>query len=283
MTLHQDSERLLSEVSRFLCDHPHAITGEDLRSLGLPDDEEAYRVLLAAWLGFDTEQQGDAALCRAVMPEMVRKLDPSPFRNDPYAAALGSVSGSAGAFRLGRDCIRAYELFVRDDMIRLPDGHVIPRLGFFPEDYSFPALWENGRLWMTVTPNEVNTIRPAAEQSHGQVLCLGLGLGYYAFHALRNPAVSRLTVVERDAGLIGLFRRLILPHMPYPDKLTLVCGDGFEAVRKMQAGEYDTVFADLWHDAGDGLPMYERLRGMEKPGADYLYWIEPTMKLYLEG
>ena len=47
-----------------------------------------------------------------------------------------------------------------------------------------------------------------------------------------------------------------------------------------QSGQYDFVFADLWHDAADGLPMYERLKHMEGPGPEYRYWIEKTLEFY---
>ena len=40
------------------------------------------------------------------------------------------------------------------------------------------------------------------------------------------------------------------------------------------------MFADLWHDAADGLPMYERLKKMEVPGPEYRYWIEKTLEFY---
>ena len=43
---------------------------------------------------------------------------------------------------------------------------------------------------------------------------------------------------------------------------------------------YDTVFTDLWHDAGDGLPLYRRMKALETPGPRYLYWIEKTLRYY---
>lgn len=51
---------------------------------------------------------------------------------------------------------------------------------------------------MTVTPNEINTIRPSVEQSRGKVLAYGLGLGYYAFHAAQRADVTSVTVVEKS-------------------------------------------------------------------------------------
>ena len=195
---------------------------------------------------------------------------------------LGHENASqAGAFELGYASYRPYELFVADDLRAYPDGAVLPVLGYFTRPFAYPVLTENGREWMTATPNEINTIRPAAEAAHGHVLTLGLGLGYFAFHALLNPRVERVTAVERSADAIRLFRERILPTFPRPERLTILQADAFAAAPALyQSGQYDFVFADLWHDAADGLPMYERLKQMEVPGPEYRYWIEKTLEFY---
>ena len=195
---------------------------------------------------------------------------------------LGRENASqAGAFELGYASYRPYELFVADDLRAYPDGAVLPVLGYFAQPFAYPVLTENGREWMTATPNEINTIRPMAEAAHGHVLTLGLGLGYFAFHALLNPRVERVTAVERSADAIRLFRERILPAFPRPERLTILQADAFAAAPALyQSGQYDFVFADLWHDAADGLPMYERLKQMEVPGPEYRYWIEKTLEFY---
>ena len=195
---------------------------------------------------------------------------------------LGRENASqAGAFELGYASYRPYELFVADDLRAYPDGAVLPVLGYFTRPFAYPVLTENGREWMTATPNEINTIRPMAEAAHGHVLTLGLGLGYFAFHALLNPRVERVTAVERSADAIRLFRERILPTFPRPERLTILQADAFAAAPALyRSGQYDFVFADLWHDAADGLPMYERLKHMEVPGPEYRYWIEKTLEFY---
>ena len=195
---------------------------------------------------------------------------------------LGRENASqAGAFELGYASYRPYELFVADDLRAYPDGAVLPVLGYFAQPFAYPVLTENGREWMTATPNEINTIRPMAEAAHGRVLTLGLGLGYFAFRALLNPRVERVTAVERSADAIRLFRERILPAFPRPECLTILQADAFAAAPALyQSGQYDFVFADLWHDAADGLPMYERLKQMEVPGPEYRYWIEKTLEFY---
>ncbi len=87
--------------------------------------------------------------------------------------------------------------------------------------------------------------------------------------------------------------------VPKADKLKLIAdyfgvemsclvGNCFEdgcfsfAENEMQKGSYDVVFTDLWHDVGDGLPLYRRMRSYEDrlPQSRFLYWIEKTMRCY---
>lgn len=314
-------EALLRQLSVYLNFHADAVTEADVRALAdefsLPD-AQAFALLLAGALGLDAaESEADARIVREDLPRMLHPLDAADYARDPYARALraalareenadarfaqtsavcgtscemdaGSRSAracagsyAAGTFALSDAAYRPYELFVADDLRAYPDGAVLPVLGYFTRPFTYPVLTENGREWMTATPNEINTIRPVAEAAHGRVLTLGLGLGYFAFHALLNPRVESVTAVERSEDAIRLFRERLLPLFPRAERLTLLHADAFDVAPALyRSGKYDLVFADLWHDAGDGLPMYERLKRMEVPGLDYHYWIEKTLEFY---
>ena len=49
--------------------------------------------------------------------------------------------------------------------------------------------------------------------------------------------------------------------------------------KEMPRGKFDYVFADLWHDASDGLEMYRKLKKYEilAPSTEFDYWIEPSL------
>jgi len=125
------------------------------------------------------------------------------------------------------ETVQPMELFVTNDFHVDPQGRIFPQMGWFSGAFSFPAIREHGRVWMTVTPNEINTIQPAVQQSHGKVLTYGLGLGYYAFHALLKGDVTSVTVVEKNPQVIDVFKRLLLPFFPRQQDLHIVearCG-----------------------------------------------------------
>ena len=81
--------------------------------------------------------------------------------------------------------------------------------------FYFPAVLENGNEWMTVTPNEVETMKEAISQARGRVAAYGLGLGYFAFMASEKSDVTGVTVIERDEQAIRLFEEEILPQFPH--------------------------------------------------------------------
>ena len=284
--LHADNERLLTLISEYLTFTPCAIREADVSSLaadcGLTPNK-AYLALLAAHCDLDTANADDARLYRGYFPQMVRQHDPACYEADAYFQTVRPDSGAHAAIDLVYETIEPMELFVADDFRVDEKGRVLPQLGWFDRAFSFPAIREDGRVWMTVTPNEINTIQPAVQESRGKVLTFGLGLGYYAFHCLLRADVTSVTVVEKNPAVIDVFTRLLLPFFPRKEDLHIVQADAFDyAANVMPHEDFDTVFTDLWHDVADGIPLYQQMKALEVPGPKYLYWIEKTLKVYME-
>ena len=285
MTIRESNERILTLLGDYLCFTPDAVRPEEVDAFATARRvplNEAYIACLTAYLAPDPDS-GDALLLRELLPRIIHNEAPDIYLNDAYMHAIRPVSGSCGTIELLRETLRPMELFISDDFQRDVAGHVFPQLGWFSGAFIFPALCEDGRPWMTVTPNEINTIRPAIRESRGKVLTYGLGLGYYAFHSLLKPEVTSVTVVEKSPHVIEVFRRLLLPHFPHPEKLRILQADAFEyAAHTAPIEGYDVVFTDIWRDVADGLPLYRRMKAIHDvhPGPLYLYWMEPTLRCY---
>lgn len=246
---------------------------------------EGYAFLLAASLGMELDSDvGDKELFEHWLKPSIRLSDPIEYRNDPYYKAIPFKGETVGLWCYGSEKILPAELFVEGDMILAESGRVLPRLSFFKEEYSFPAVFENGRDWMSLAPNETVTMKQPIANAYGRVLTYGLGLGYYAFMAARKKEVVSVTVVERDPDAISLFKANILPYFEHPEKISVICGDALEYASLLKPRMYDYVFADIWRDAGDGIELYQALKSFEKkaPGTVFSYWIEESMDLYLD-
>lgn len=283
-TVMMQNEIIAYAYSRYLNEMPRFLTAEMVEDLARDCHMEAHEAFLSLFcatcgLEVDTEPM-HRTLERTYIRTGVRGLDPAEFRNDEYYRTIRFPNVKNGKWEMKQGFYTPYEPFVCGHPILTDDLREIPQIGYFKERFDFPAILENGVEWMTVTPNEIATMREPIARSRGRVLTLGLGLGYFAFCASQKKEVERVTVVERDGEVISLFRQYLLPQFPHADKIEIVQSDAFAYLEQQKTGEnFDYLFADLWHDQSDGLSMYLRLRRMEKAwGIGAVdYWIEPSM------
>lgn len=279
---------LLQKMSIFLNCEPDFVQKSIIDELCSECDltiEEAFAFVLSAAVQMDTENNpDDRELFERYFPDMLRLLDYDKFANDPYLRTVALPECTAGTWELKYESYKPYEAFACGDLRGFSDGRVVPQIGFFDREFRYPAVLENGREWMLVTPNEITTMWEPICRAHGNVLTFGLGLGYFAFMAARKPDVQSVTVVERDRNVMKLFDEYIRPQLPCTDKITVLHDDAFAfAEKRMKDGHYDFVFADIWHDPSDGVHAYRKLKKYERllPNAEFMYWIEPTLKFYL--
>lgn len=245
------------------------------------DPADVYASFLSVAFGLDTESsREDADFERDWLLPSVTCLDPADYLADEYCRTVQPPRHSLGAWELKQEVYPACRGFLYDDFRVLPDRRELPRLGFFRQDFPFLAALENGNEWMTLTPVEINTSRAALAAARGRVCTYGLGLGYYAFHAAAKSTVDSVTVVERSPEVIRLFRDWLLPQFPCRDKIELVQADALEYAAAQAPREgFDTLFADIWRDASDGLALYLRLKKLEPlcPDTRFDYWLEGSL------
>ncbi len=282
-----DSYRLTHLLSRFLTIAPDAIgqgmiddmCGGTMCGEGM-DKAEAFAYLLTALFDLDIDSPDERRFFRHFLLPSVKKLDPNRYRNDDYFRKVVFPSAKKGNWDLKTITYPAYRAFVCDDPLLREDYSEIQRLGFFDEDYAFPAVLENDNEWMTLTPVDMDTCQTAIARAHGKVATFGLGLGYFAFHVLQKTEVTSLTVIEHSPDVIALFEEFLLPQFPSREKLRILPGDAFAYMEnEAPKEEFDFLFIDTWRDAGDGLEHYLRYKPLEKysPKTEFAYWIEDTI------
>lgn len=108
------------------------------------------------------------------------------------------------------------------------------------------ALLRHGKVWMSVTPLELESQRIGIEQAHGHVAIFGLGMGWAAAAtALRNDVTS-VTVVEFDPEVIALHRELdVFGQLPprAQAKLRIEQGDAYSWRPDRPV---DLLMPDIW-------------------------------------
>ena len=287
-TVKKDNARFMQLCADYLNSSPALPNRETVLTLSREcniSEEEAYPELLAAVMGLETVGK-DRSFCFRYLRPAVCKLHAIDYESDPYFRSVNFPTKTLGRWDLHWVVQPAYEAFAAKDLRVEKDGRLLPTLGYFDKDYRYPAVFEKGRVWMTLLPIEIETMKAPIARAKGRVLTYGLGLGYFAFHASRKPEVESVTVVETSKDSIELFRRYLLPSFPYPEKIRIVEDDAFHyAETVLKDGDFDFVFADIWHDAGDGKSAYLRLLQADsnKPHTQFAYWLEDTILCYLDG
>ena len=260
---------------------PNAITKEMMDMLcgdGELSSADAIPALLSELFALDTEGNADdRALHRDYIIPSVRILDAKKYTENSYYKNIKLPNVERDGWEIKHERYEAYRAVICDDMVINSDFSEIPPLGFFTEDFTFPAVLEGGNEWMTLTPVDLDTCEEAIARAHGKVVTFGLGLGYYAYAVSEKPDVESITVVEKSEKVIELFEEYILPQFPHAQKVRVICADAFEYAEHMMPGEnYDFAFVDTWRDASDGAPMLCRMKPLERlsPGTEFSYWIE---------
>ena len=239
---------------------------------------EAIVAILSEAFGLDMDKSSeDRILIRDYLTPSVRMLDPKRYTENPYYKNIKIDNIKDGSWEFRLESYAPYRAVICHDMIIRDDFCEVPPLGFFPDEFSFPAVLEDGNEWMTLTPVDLDTSDEAIEAAHGRVITFGLGLGYYAYMCSEKPEVESITVIERSPEVIRLFKKHILPQFPHRDKVRIIEADAFEYAEKVMPKErYALAFVDTWRDASDGTPMYERMKPLESLNRDtkFMYWIE---------
>ncbi len=268
-------------LALYLERYPEFITRKMVDTLcegGYFTHAEAVVAILSEAFGLDMEKGAeDRLLIRNYLTPAVRILDANRYTENPYYKNIKIENIKDGSWEYKLESYPPYRGVICHDMMLLEDFREVPPLGFFEEEFHFPAVLEDGNEWMTLTPVDLDTSDEAIEAAHGKVVTFGLGLGYYAYMCSEKPEVESITVVEKSPDVIRLFKTYILPQFKHSEKVRIIEADAFEYAEREMPGEgYELAFVDTWRDASDGLPMYERMKPLESlsPGTKFMYWIE---------
>lgn len=114
----------------------------------------------------------------------------------------------------------------------------------FDDDVTFTILKNKdiaSGAWMSDTPMEIESHRPAIKEAKGHVLVAGLGMGYVAYEMAKKKSVKKITVVEYDPEII----ELIYPRMEahFQGKVEVVCKNIFTYQPNTK---FDSIWFDIW-------------------------------------
>lgn len=207
----------------------------------------------------------------------ISKCEPSKYMND-YVKLLDKVKFSYGKYNLKKIPYEPYQLFALDDIDVIDNDYKeISKVGYFEKKFTYASLFEGKDLWMSLNPNEINTMDSTIKSAKGNVLVLGLGMGYITYMLSNKQNVKSVTAIERNRENISLFKKYLFPLFKNSNKIRVIEGDAIDYVRNNF--RFDYIFADLWFNPEDGLEYYLKLNEIEiKNNIKIDYWLETSLK-----
>ena len=226
----------------------------------------------------------DSSFISKNLPWDTQEVMLDTFTNNPYYQALKNISFEEDGWKLSTKKMKAFTLFPYDEQYHYGSNSILKMsLGYFTKDYDYPTISLYDQEWMSLNPHEIRTMEMPIQVAKGKVLTLGLGLGYFAYMVHLKEEVKEVYIVEMDLELIKLFQKHLLPLFPYKEKIHIIKADALVYIDQINDRDYDFIFADLWHDVSDGLPIYIKLqeRFSKFTYTKRHYWIENSLITYL--
>ncbi len=262
---------LLEKLSDYLNNNPDLITIREINKVSkiLNNDNLALNFLLKEYLEYEYDYL-----------KILNKLNVIDYMNNSYYKNIKLNNIKYNNWEIKIDKVKPYELFVCDNFKELND-EIIPQIGYFTKPFYYPTIYKDNRLWMSITPNEINTMKKDISDSFGNVLVLGLGLGYFPYMISLKNNVYNIDVIEIDKSAIDLYNKYIKNQFD-SKKINVINYDAKEYIKKLDK-KYDFIYIDLWHDVSDGIELYKYFKEYEKIYKDsiFRYWIYDTIKYYL--
>ena len=242
-------------------------TGMDFK--GIKNEEEMFS---AIYRYLEVEDDDEAIdFIKPYIVNGLEKLDYEKYSNNLYAQTVKNV----GKYK---DCsieylsYEPYQIFASDD-IEIKDYKEYNKIGYFDKKFHYLALLKNSEIWMSLNPNEIKTMEPYISKAKGHVLVLGLGMGYVAFMMANKKEVKSVTIIEKDSNVINIFNNLLYPSFKNKEKIKVINDDAINYLKQKQKG-YDYIFADIWHSPDDGLPLFLKIKKINK---NVDCWLEVSM------
>ena len=241
--------------------------------------EELIKELLLDLDGLSEDDIEEEFLNTYLIPA-VKEVKKEDFENNLYVKTIKIPNAKKGKYVLGNLNYHPYELFPLDDVkVDEKSFMELSQIGYFKESFSYPYLGTSDSVWMSLNPNEIMTMDKHIKKAKGNVLVLGLGMGYFAFMVANKKEVNNVIVVEKDQNIIDLFMEHIYPSFLNKDKIRIVKEDAFKYLdNKENNKKFDMVFIDLWHSVEDGINIFLRLKEVEgRINKPFMYWIDTSL------
>lgn len=243
------------------------------------NDEAAYYKKFLDCLEIDANDKEFKAVNNTSQISRIEVLNAEKYKSDEYYNLILNTNAKDKDWTLTNLYYSPFEGFVYDELqIDSKTFAEHTPFGYFKNKFIYPAIIQKEQIWMSIIPHEIETMREPIKNAHGKVLVLGLGLGYYLYHISQKESVKEIDVIEIDGNVINIFKKHLFSKFPNKTKINVIHADAIKYLRENKK-HYDYIFADIWHNVGDGEMLYLKLKPFEKLYSEtkFDYWIETSL------
>ncbi len=127
-------------------------------------------------------------------------------------------------------------------------------------------------VWMSDTPFEYETTKNAINNSKGDVLECGIGIGMFVHYASKRDQVKSITIVEQEKDVIDLVYPVVENK-----KTSVIKGDAIEFIKTTDR-KFDFIHIDIWASVSTPYLVIDKVlkiaRKKLKPNGIVSCWLE---------
>ena len=185
----------------YLTEYPLSITKKDIEKISKNHSiQESFFIAMKNKMEIEDDDDAFIEMNDLCNIKNIQKLSTKKYINNPFYKRIPVTNQKLGKWQLMKLNYKPYEGFVYDELDIHPErdyGEHTP-LGFFEEEFPYLAIVEGDQIWMSVIPHEINTMDKPIKAAYGNILVLGLGIGYYAYMTSLKDDVDSITIIESD-------------------------------------------------------------------------------------
>ncbi|KKN81502.1 hypothetical protein LCGC14_0317610 [marine sediment metagenome] len=147
--------------------------------------------------------------------------------------------------------------------LRVAQGATKQGIVYFTGPVNVPVLSrEGGGTWMSLSPNEIMTLRPGIRKAKGNVVIAGLGMGWMARKVCEKKSVKSVTIVEINPYIAAYFGEILKKDFP---EVKIVISNAWDYL-KGRSKKFDSHLFDIWKGYGHECEKFKEFQ-KKHPGA----------------
>jgi hypothetical protein len=159
--------------NKYLSDGSEPLSKTEIHSIMNQDrctEEEAYYSYFLEAYDLDADYEEIKKIEKNSQINEMKKLDIGDYIENPYYQQIKPQEKKLNGWELVYKQYQPYQGFVYDDTeVSGMNFNEKTFFGYFPSFFRFLTAVQNGKVWMSITPHEINTMKEGISKANGHI------------------------------------------------------------------------------------------------------------------